>query len=174
MIKLLCSITRPRRSSMCPRATFSFFLFFKNFHFFILLALSSSSHLPPRPSFLLVAPSSLSVLPPLPSFLLVVKIHFSPYLTKAWPTNQRTNGRTRPQSHASPLLFEDALFAFPDFFDVAVGWLLRVAQFIHFRGVQTEVPLRRFRSHYLTDFLSLEYQLIDSLIDWSVESHLLT
>ena len=95
---------KPQRSTMRLQATFSFFIFLQLFHFFTLLvAPSSSSLLPPRPSFLLVPLSSLSLFPPCPSFFLVqncqkhlefVKGHFSSILTKALPTNQRTNQPT--------------------------------------------------------------------------------
>ena len=53
---------------MRPQATFSFFIFLQLFHF---VAPSSSSLLPPRPSFLLVPPSSSPILPPCSSFFLV-------------------------------------------------------------------------------------------------------
>ena len=90
---------------MRPQATFSFFIFFYNYFIFSL----SSSLLPPPPYFLLVPLSSLSLLPPRPSFLLIplffliqhcpnhlesVKVDFSSILTKALPTNGRTNGPT--------------------------------------------------------------------------------
>ena len=79
---------------------------------FLLFAPSSSLLLPPRCSFLLVPPFSSSLFPPRPSFVLVHHLEslkvpkhpFSPNLTKALRTDQRTNqwihgrnnGRTRP------------------------------------------------------------------------------
>ena len=65
---------------MRPQATFSFFIFLQLFHLFTLLvAPSSSSLLPPRPSFLLLPLSSLHRL----NYLESVKDHFSSILTKA-------------------------------------------------------------------------------------------
>ena len=78
---------------------FFFFHFFYNFfHHFTLLVAPS-----PRCSFLLVTLSSSSLLPPRPSFFLVqnclhylqsVKGHFSSILTKVLPTNQPTDRPT--------------------------------------------------------------------------------
>ena len=68
---------------------------------------SSLSLLPPHPSFLLVPPSSSSLLPPCPSIFLVqrylnhsesIKVHFSSILSKALPTDRRTN---QPMDKAS-------------------------------------------------------------------------
>merc|ERR1719370_1542531 len=57
-IDFLRKSNKTRRSTMRPQATFSFFIFLQLFHFFTLhIAPSSSSLLPPRPSFLLVLPS---------------------------------------------------------------------------------------------------------------------
>ena len=69
----------------------------------------------PRPSFLPVPPSSSSLLPPRPSFFLVQHClnhlesengHFSSIWTKALPTDQWTNGRTnqRTDGRTRPLI----------------------------------------------------------------------
>ena len=93
---------------------FSIFHFLQLFHFFTLFdAPSSSSLLPPHPSLLFFPPSSSSLLPPCSSYFLVqhclnhletIKCHFSPYLTKALPTNQRTNQRTNQPTEGQGLL----------------------------------------------------------------------
>ena len=96
---LVCLSARPyqnktQRSTMRPQATFSFFIFLQLFHFFTLLvAPSSSSLLPPRPSFLLVPPSSFVLFLPRPALPQSIKGHFSSILTKA----QRTDGPTDGQ-----------------------------------------------------------------------------
>ena len=108
---------------MRPQATFSFFIFLQLFHFFtLLIAPSSTSFLPPCPSFLLVPPSSSSLLPHRPSFLLdplsssslfLLRSALSksfenpkhPFFTKFdesatdGPTNQPTNQRTDKPSY---------------------------------------------------------------------------
>ncbi len=80
--------TRPRWTTMRPWATFSFFQ--SPLRSFLLVALTSSSLIPPHPSFLLV--------PPHLSFFLVqhclnhlesTKVHFSSILIKAFLTNGR-------------------------------------------------------------------------------------
>ena len=69
---------------MRPRATFSFFIVLQLLHCLTLfVAPSSSSVLPPRPSFVQHSES-----------LRIRKGHFSSILTKALPTDERTNGRT--------------------------------------------------------------------------------
>ena len=103
------TISKKTRPSEANVASFSdLLIFLTTFHFFTLLVLpSSSSLLPPHPSFLLIPPSSSSLLPPRPSFFIIqhcpnhlesVKVHFSSILTKALPTNGPTNGRTDGQA----------------------------------------------------------------------------
>ena len=96
---------------MRPQATFSFFIFLQLFHFFTLLvAPSSSSLLPPRPSFLLVPPSSLFLFLPRPALSQSLRIHKRPFFIEFdesvtdQPTDQRTDGRTNP--------YRDAIAAF--------------------------------------------------------------
>ena len=89
-----------------PLATFSFLIFLSNFSYF-------HTH---RPSFLPVPPSSSSLLPPRPSFFLSqhclnhsksVKVHFSSILTKALRTDGPTNRPTnKPTDKAS---YKDAM-----------------------------------------------------------------
>ena len=86
---------------MRPQATFSFFIFLQLFHFFTLLvAPSSSSLLPPRPSFLLVPPSSLFLFLPRPALSQSLRFHKRPIFIEFdesvtdRPTDGRTNRRT--------------------------------------------------------------------------------
>ena len=82
---------------MRPQATFSFFILLQLFHFFTLLvAPSSSSLLPPRPSFLLVPPSSLFLFLPRPALSQSLRIHKRPFFIDfdESVTDQRTNGPT--------------------------------------------------------------------------------
>ncbi len=85
----------PARPMMRPMATFSFLIFFNDFSFFLY----------PRPSFLLAPPSSSSLLPPHPSFPRPALsesfrfrkspffINFDESITDG-PTDRRTNGPT--------------------------------------------------------------------------------
>ena len=94
-------VNKTRRSTMRPQATFSFFIFLQLFHFFTLLvAPSSSSLLPPRPSFLLVPPSSLFLFLPRPALSQSLRIHKRPFFIEFdksvtdGPTNGPTDGLT--------------------------------------------------------------------------------
>ena len=76
---------------------FLFHFFLQLFHFFTLLvAPSSSSLLPPRPSFLLVPPSSLFLFLPRPALSQSLRIHKRPFFIKfdESVTNGRTDRRT--------------------------------------------------------------------------------
>ncbi len=70
------------------------------FHFFILVAPSSSPRLPPRPSFLLVPPSSLFLFLPRPALSQSLRIHKRPFFIEFdesvtdGRTDQRTDGTT--------------------------------------------------------------------------------
>ena len=95
--KITMTINKTRRSTMRPQATFSFFIFLQLFHFFTLLvAPSSSSLLPPRPSFLLVPLSSLSLFLPRPELSESFRIRKRPFFTEfdESVTDQPTNGPT--------------------------------------------------------------------------------
>ena len=75
----------------------SFFIFLQLFHFFTLLvAPSSSSLLPPRPSFLLVPLSSLSLFLPRPELSESFRIRKRPFFTEfdESVTDRRTDGPT--------------------------------------------------------------------------------
>ncbi len=97
---------------MRPQATFSFFIFLQLFHFSTLLIapsstsqLSSSSILPPRPSFLLVPPSSTSLFLPRPALSKSFSIRKRPVFIDLdesvtdGPTDRPTNGRTDKASY---------------------------------------------------------------------------
>ncbi len=74
--------TRPRWSTMRPQVTFSFFETFSFFHSprrSFLIAPSSSSLLPPRPSFVLVLPSSSSLFLPRPALSKSFRIRNRPF-----------------------------------------------------------------------------------------------
>ena len=85
---------------MRPLATF--FIFFETFSFFhsprrsFLIAPSSSSLLPPRPSFVLVLPSSSSLFLPRPALSKSFRIRNRPFFINfdESVTDQRTNGPT--------------------------------------------------------------------------------
>ena len=108
-------LARPQRSTMRPRATFSFH-FLKTFIFslsssifnphriFFFVPPSFSSLLPPRPSFLLVPSSSLFLFLPRPARSQSLRIRKRPFFINFDEsvtdrptdrrTDQRTNGRT--------------------------------------------------------------------------------